>query len=121
MGTVKKFEDLGIWQLARKLLNHIYDDFNKCKDYNLKNQIISAGLSITNNIAEGFGRESDKEFKQFLTIAKGSCEEVKSMYYTAEDLKYIITDIAEERRNRIFVLQIKISNFIFYLKKINTA
>jgi four helix bundle protein len=51
MSTVKDFEDLEIWQLARELLNLIYDDFRYCKDYNLKDQIISAGLSIKNNIA----------------------------------------------------------------------
>ena len=117
MSSVKRFEDLEIWQLARELLINIYEDFKTCKDYNFKGQILSAGLSIKNNIAEGFGRESDKEFKQFLAFSKGSCAEVKSMYYTAEDLKYITTDIAEERSKRISVFQIKISNFIFYLKK----
>jgi four helix bundle protein len=54
MGTVKRFEDLEIWQLARELLNFVYDDFRNCKDYNFKNQITSAGLSIKNNVAEGF-------------------------------------------------------------------
>jgi four helix bundle protein len=57
---------------ARELLNPIYNDFKNCKDYTIKPQIISAGLSIMNNIAEGFSRESDKDFKQFLNISKGS-------------------------------------------------
>lgn len=117
MATVKKFEDLEIWQLARQMVNLIYDDFRDCKDYNFKNQISSAGLSIMNNIAEGFSRESDKEFKQFLNIAKGSCGEVKSMYYTAEDQKYVSSEIANDRRNKSSVLLTKITNFIFYLKK----
>jgi four helix bundle protein len=117
MGTVKKFEDLEIWQLTRDLLNLIYDDFKNCKDYNLKDQIISAGLSIKNNIAEGFSRDSDKEFKQFLNISKGSCGEVKSMYYTAEDQKYVSSETAEDRRKRASVLLTKITNFMFYLKK----
>ena len=59
MGTVKRFEDLKIWQLARELVNLIYDDFRNCKDYNLKNQVTSAGLSIKNNIAEGFSSDSE--------------------------------------------------------------
>jgi hypothetical protein len=46
MGTIKKFEDSEVWQLARELLNLIYDDFRNCKDYNFKDQVISAGLSI---------------------------------------------------------------------------
>jgi four helix bundle protein len=117
MGTVKKFEDLEIWQLARELLNLIYDDFRNCKDFNLKDQIISAGLSIKNNIAEGFSRESDKEFKQFLNISKGSCGEVKSIYYTADDQKYVPSQIANDRRNKASILLIKITNFMFYLKK----
>lgn len=116
MGTIRNFEDLEIWQLARKLLINIYNDFKACKDYNIKNQVLSAGLSIKKNIAEGFGRESDKEFKQFLTIAKGSCSEVKSMYYTAEDQKYVSAEIAADRRRQTTILHIKLSNFIHYLK-----
>jgi four helix bundle protein len=117
MGTIKRFEDLEIWQLARELLNLIYEDFRNCKDYILKNQIIDAGLSIKNNIAEGFSRESDKEFKQFLNISRGSEGEVRSMYYTAEDQKYVTPEIAKDRRNRTEILRIKITNFMFYLKK----
>lgn len=117
MGTIKRFEDLEIWQLARELLNLIYDDFRFCKDYTLKNQVISAGLSIMNNIAEGFSRDSDKEFKQFLNISKGSDGEVKSMYYVAEDQKYVTKEIAIDRRKRTEILIIKITNFMFYLKK----
>ena len=117
MSTVKEFEDLEIWRLARELLNLIYEDFRHCKDFELKNQIISAGLSVKNNIAEGFSRDSDKEFKQFLNISKGSTGEVKSMYYTAEDQKYITSETAHDRRTRCKTLNIKITNFMFYLKK----
>jgi four helix bundle protein len=117
MGTIKKFEDLEIWQLARELLNLIYEDFRHCKDYALKDQIIDAGLSIKNNIAEGFSRESDKEFKQFLNISRGSNGEVRSMYYTAEDQKYVTSEIAIARRERTEILKLKITNFMFYLKK----
>jgi len=117
MSTVREFEDLEIWKLARELVNHIYNDFKDCKDYTFKNQIISAGLSVKNNIAEGFSRNSDREFKQFLNISKGSCAEVKSMYYTAEDQKYISIETANNRRNLCSVLNTKITNFIFYLKQ----
>jgi len=117
MGTIKRFEDLEIWQLSRELLNLIYNDFRKCKDYTLKNQILAAGLSIMNNIAEGFSRDGDKEFKQFLNISKGSDGEVKSMYYVAEDQKYVTNEVAIDRRNRTDVLMVKITNFMFYLKR----
>ena len=70
-----------------------------------------------NNIAEGFSRESDKEFKQFLNFSKGSDGEVKSMYYVAEDQKYVTKEVAIDRRNKTDNLMLKITNFIFYLKK----
>ncbi len=78
MGTIKRFEDLEIWGLARELLNLLYEDFRNCKDFIFKNQIIGAGQSVMNNIAEDFSRDSDKEFKQFLNISKGSDGEVKA-------------------------------------------
>lgn len=117
MATIKRFEDLEIWQLARELLKLIYDDFRDCKDFTFKNQINAAGLSIMNNIAEGFSRNSDKEFKQFLNISKGSDGEVKSMYYVAEDQKYVTSLTAVDRRDRADLLLSKITNFMFYLKK----
>ena len=117
MNTVKDFEDLEIWRLARELLNLIYEDFRHCKDFELKNQIILAGLSIKNNITEGFSRDSDKEFKQFLNISKGSTGEVKSMYYTAEDQKYITSETAHDRRIRCKTLNTKLTNFMSYFKK----
>lgn len=116
MGTVKRFEHLEIWQFARELLNLVYEDFRYCKDFTFRNQIFSARLSIMNNIAEGFSRSSDMEFKQFLNISKGSDGEVKSMYYVAEDQKYVTIDIATDRRKRADTLMYKITNFIFYLK-----
>jgi four helix bundle protein len=76
-----------------------------------------AGLSIKNKIANGFLPESDKEFKHFLNISKGSCGEVKSMYYTAEDQKYVQSETATERRNKVSILISKLTNFIFHLKK----
>lgn len=100
MGTVKNFEDLEIWRLSRELVNLIYSDFRKCKDSVYKNQITSAGISVMNNISEGFCRYSDAEFRQFLNIAKGSAGEVKNMYYIAEDQGYLITEITIVRREK---------------------
>jgi len=62
--------------------------------------IQTAGISIMNNIAEGFERKSSKEFSRFLDISKGSCGEVRSMYYSAEDLQYISPEVAQNRRER---------------------
>ena len=117
MSTIKNFEDLEIWKQSRELVKMIYLDFKNCKDFNFCRQITSAGLSIMNNSAEGFGRESDKEFDFFLNIAKGSANEVKSMYYIADDLGYISESISLERRDQIQMVINSISKLKRYLKK----
>lgn len=86
---IEKFEDIVSWQKSRELTVTIYSTFSETKDYNFKNQIERASVSIMNNIAEGYERKSNQEFKYFLFVAKGSCAEVRSMLYLALDLKYI--------------------------------
>jgi four helix bundle protein len=63
MGTIKNFEELDIWLLARELVNTIYSDFRNCKDFTFKNQVTGTGISVMNNISEGFCRNSDAEFR----------------------------------------------------------
>ncbi len=116
MGTIKNFEDLVIWKMAREIVNQVYSDFRNCRDFGFRDQITRAGVSIMNNISEGFCRNSDAEFKQFLNISKGSAGEVKSMYYIAEDQNYVTSEDASERRNRSQQLINSISSFIKYLK-----
>lgn len=99
MGTIRNFEDLEVWKLSRELVKLIYSDFIKCRDFTFRDQICRAGISSMNNISEGFCRSSDTEFRHFLNISKGSAGEVKSMFYIAEDLNYITTETAIERRN----------------------
>jgi four helix bundle protein len=86
---INKFEDIFAWQKAGGLTINIYDIFQKCKDFGFLNQIQRAAISIMNNIAEGFERNTNKEFRNFLYIAKGSCAEVRSMLYIAVKLNYI--------------------------------
>lgn len=99
---VESFEDLWIWQEARKLVREIYSDFAEgtpgSRDYGFKKQAQEAGISIMNNIAEGFERSTDPEKARFMDIAKGSCGEVRSMYYPAEDLRYVSPATAQQRR-----------------------
>jgi len=89
---IDKFEDIIAWEKSRILAISIYSHFRLCKDFAFKDQIQRATISISNNIAEGFERHSNKEFSKFLYIAKGSCAEVRSMLYIALDLKYIKKD-----------------------------
>jgi four helix bundle protein len=81
MSTIKDFEQLKIWILARELVRLIYSDFRNCKDYVFKNQNTGAGISSMNNISEGFCRNSDAEFRQLLNISKGSAERLKYVLY----------------------------------------
>lgn len=95
MGKIEKFEDLICWKKARILVKEIYtltykDPF--CKDYALKDQIRRSVLSVMLNILEGFGRKSQKEFKQYLFISHGSIAETQSCLYYALDLCYIQKD-----------------------------
>ena len=95
MAAFKTFEEINAWQNARVLVKDIYamtrrGDF--CKDYGLKDQIQRAAVSICSNIAEGFERRGNKEFVNFLWIAKGSAAEVCSQLHNARDLGYITDD-----------------------------
>ncbi len=119
MATITKFEDLEIWQLARQQANDIYILYNKepfNKDFELRNQINSAGGSVMDNIAEGFDRSGNKEFSNFLIIAKGSNAETRSQLYRAFDRNYISANIFNEIRMKNEIFGSKIMSFIKYLK-----
>ena len=83
----------------------------------LRSQIARATLSVSNNIAEGFERTSDTDFARLLSMAKASCGEVRSMYYTAEDLAYVSNSIAAQRREKAKQLSAGIASLRAHLKK----
>lgn len=92
MAKIKKFEDIESWKRARKLTKEVYivtAQERSSRDFGLKDQIRRAAVSILSNIAEGFERGGDKEFLQFLAIAKESSGEVRAQLYVALDLEYI--------------------------------
>ena len=81
MAKIEKFEDLKVWQKAREVNLHLYNLSNKgtfSKDFALRDQIRRASVSIVSNIAEGFERNGNKEFNQFLSIAKASAGEIRA-------------------------------------------
>jgi len=102
--TAKSFEELWIWQEARQIVQHVYADFASTSaggtDYGFRSQIQRAAVSIMNNIAEGFERSSSLDFARLLDVAKASCGEVRSMYYAAEDLHYLLPETASKRREK---------------------
>ena len=115
MSKVEKFEDLNVWQDARVLTNQVFLEFSELKDWGFRDQIQRASVSVMNNIAEGFERNSDKDFKRFLIISKASCGEVRSMLYLAQDLKYLSDGKAEQLRNDSIRISTALGSFIKYL------
>ncbi len=120
MSTVKKFEDLEIWKLARILcrdINNVAVNTGLKSDYRLYSQIDGSSGSVMDNIAERFERNGNKEFIQFLSISKASCGETRSQLYRVLDKNYINTETFDKLHNQTIVLGKMIGRFINYLKK----
>ncbi len=118
MATIQRFEDLEIWQLARKLyqkISVISERKRKKYDYRFAEQIKSAAGSVMDNIAEGFERNSRLEFLNSLSISKGECGELKSQLYRALDDTYIDNNEFQELYAEAKTESKKIANFIKYL------
>ena len=117
---VKNFEELEIWKEARKLTRAIYQLTKREKfsrDFSLRDQIQRAVVSIMSNIAEGFERDGNQEFVQFLYVAKASCGEVRSQLYVAFDQGYILKADSEESIVAFRRLSGMIGNLIRYLRR----
>jgi four helix bundle protein len=109
MQEVTRFEDLKCWQAARALTKIVYQITKQgllAKDYELRDQSRSASISTMSNIAEGFGRFSDREFIRFLEMSQSSSQEVKSLSYVIEDQEYfaisqtkVLRDAAERSKS----------------------
>jgi four helix bundle protein len=120
MRFAERFEDLRIWQEARAQVSAIYNSLKQGtaghSDLGFRTQIQRAAVSVMNNIAEGFERKTPKDFAHFLDLAKGSCGEVRSMLYVAEDLKYLAPEDALSLRNSAEKLSCGIAAFTNYLR-----
>ncbi len=114
MAAFRRFEDILAWQKARESTRLVYRETTKgdfLKDYDLRSQIRRAAISVMANIAEGFGRHSDKEFANFLNIAHGSATEVQSHLYVALDLGYL----EQESFDSIYTLMDEICRMLYAL------
>ena len=120
MSKLGKFEDLTIFQMARNLCKEVYvitrhSEFKK--DTRFVQQIHAAAGSIMDNIAEGYERDGNKEFINFLYIAKGSCGEVRSQLIRASDVGFIDKETATRLYEDSINLSKAISNFMISLKR----
>ena len=105
---IDRFEDIESWKEARLLVRDIYRPLQSCKDFGFRDQVQRASISVMANIAEGFDRASNREFVQFLVIARGSVSEVKSLSYAGLDLGYF----DEETFTTISVRCVKLINLL---------
>lgn len=120
MSSITKFEDLEIWKLAREICQEVYLIREKSglkTDYRLYDQINGSSGSIMDNIAEGFERNGNKEFAQFLSIAKASCGETRSQLYRVLDRKYISKEEFDLQYDKLQMLSKQIGGFRTYLQQ----
>lgn len=118
MATIKRFEDIEVWQLARKLNKDIYPFMQhliETKNYELNKQLERSVGSIMDNIAEGFERDGNREFIQFLAISKASAGEVRSQLYRAFDRDLINKEKFQIFQEDCLLIGNKIGKFINYL------
>ncbi len=118
--TIKRFEDLEIWQKARELSKKIRGialTTSLERDFSLKDQIFRSSGSVLDNIAEGFERDGKKEFINFLYIAKGSLGETRSQVHRSFDANHLNEEIYNALLNDCLNLSGKIAHFISYFSK----
>lgn len=119
MATIRKFEDLEIWQLARLQCNEfdkLVETTTLSRDYELRNQMNASSGSVMDCIAEGFERSGNSEFKNFLLVAKGSNGELRSQLHRCFDRKHIVQERFDDLYAKNVILGNKIMSFVSYLQ-----
>ena len=113
---IEKFEDIEAWKESRVLVKRIYIVLSDCKDFGFKDQVQRASVSIMSNIAEGFDRHTNKEFIQFLVIARGSCAEIRSLLYAGFDIGYFSKEQHTELMASCLTISRLLNGFMRYLR-----
>ncbi|RNL90787.1 four helix bundle protein [Sinomicrobium pectinilyticum] len=122
MASIKRFEDLEVWQLARGICKDIWNLIESTplkNDYKLREQMNGSSGSIMDNIAEGYERDGNKEFIHFLSISKASCGELHSQLYRCLDRNHINSETFERTYDKLVLTSKKIKYFMTYLQKSN--
>jgi four helix bundle protein len=113
---IDHFEDLECWKAARGLVALVYQEFSGCRDFGFRDQVQRAAVSAMSNIAEGFDRGGNKEFLHFLTIARGSIAEVRSLAHVAADLGYATPEASARIRDQCGETKGLVNGLIRYLR-----
>jgi four helix bundle protein len=119
MARIEKFEDIESWKKARTLTKEVCEATRIgafAKDFGLRDQMRRASVSIVSNIAEGFERGGDKEFLQFLSVAKGSAGELRAQLYVALDQNYLNVERFDHLTREATETSELIAGFMRYLK-----
>lgn len=119
MSTVRKFEDLRVWQLARDIVSDIYEMTKKppfAKDFALVDQIRRSAISILSNIAEGFESATDKKFANYVNIAKSSAGECRAQIYVAIDQDYVTKNEGKLLTEKLITVSRQLSKLETYLR-----
>lgn len=120
MAPIRSFEEIEAWQKARELTKAIYavsSEASFARDFALRDQIRRAAISILSNIAEGFERGGNAEFRQFLAIAKGSAGEVRAQLYVALDAHHLTHEQFTVLHQLTTEISRLLSGFLSYLEK----
>ncbi|MBK9164892.1 MAG: four helix bundle protein [Acidobacteria bacterium] len=119
MARIERFEDLEVWKLAFEIANDVYDLSSRepfSRDFALRDQMRRCAISVFSNIAEGFERDGNKEFINFLAIAKGSCGELRAQILFANRRGYITEQEIVGLLDRLRQASNQISGFQKYLR-----
>jgi len=111
-----RFEDMDVWKKSSRLSVNIYRHLADLKDFGFKDQITRSGLSIPSNIAEGFGRATDKDKRNFLNYAKGSCAELRTQIYIGIEIGYIHAEAGSKWVKETKEISSMLTGLMKYLK-----
>jgi four helix bundle protein len=119
MGKIERFEDLEVWQAGMNLCLTVYELTNSTefsKDFALRDQVRKSAISVPSNIAEGFERDSNRQFLYFLVIAKASCGELRTQLFIAKAQNYITAELYNSLFEQSISVSKQLKGFINYLK-----
>lgn len=119
-GTYSSFENLEVYKLSIQFTAEVYSLLKKeplKNDFAIVDQLKRATISISNNIAEGFERQTDKEFLRFLYFSKGSAGEVRNLFNVLETIGYCKAEDVAAYKNKVIHISKQLANYIKYIKK----